>query len=337
MPPRNNSSAGGDQSMGASAPGTARADVKDAPHLSVVIPAYRSEDCIRELADRLASAVSKITQNYEILFVEDAGGDHSWNIICELAAHDSRIRGLQFCRNFGQHYALTAGIDHARGDWIVTMDCDLQDPPEAIEKLYEKALQGHDVVLARRIGRDDQKWDALTSILFYRVFDYLTDTQSDPTVGAFRIFSRRVRDTLVGMREQSRFFGGLMHWMGFPTATVDVLRTPRFAGKSTYTFRKRMALALPAIVAFSNKPLYLVVKAGFVIALFAFVAGVVFAVRQLVYKIPVEGWTSVIVSLYFLGGIIISTLGVVGIYVGKTFDQTKGRPLYIVHRSTSDG
>ena len=162
-----------------------------------------AEGCIRELADRLVTALPKITENYEIIFVEDAGGSSSWSIICELAARDSRIRGLQFCRNFGQHYALTAGIDHARGDWIVTMDCDLQDPPEAVETLYEKALQGHDVVLARRIGRDDHKWDALTSLMFYRVFDYLTDTRSDPAVGAFRIFSRRARDTLVGMREQA--------------------------------------------------------------------------------------------------------------------------------------
>jgi len=304
------------------------------PRISVVIPAFRSEDCIEELTRRLRASLTAITESFEIIFVEDAGGDRSWEIIQAMAREDHRIKGIQFSRNFGQHSALTAGIDHARGHWIVTMDCDLQDSPEAIPALYEKAQEGFDIVLVRRIGREGEKADAFTSKWFYRIFDYLTDTKSDPAIGAFRIFSAGVRDSFVQMREPTRFFGGLMQWMGFETAYIDVPRPPRYAGKSSYDFRKRLALALPAIIAFSNKPLILVVTCGFIISFAAFLGGIFFAIRRLVYDIPVEGWTSVIVSLYFLGGIIIVTLGVVGIYVGRTFDEAKGRPLYIVRRIT---
>jgi glycosyltransferase involved in cell wall biosynthesis len=305
-----------------------------APQLSVVIPAYNSEACIRELTRRLQAELPAITEDYEIVFIEDGGEDGSWGIICDLAARDRRIRGLQFSRNFGQHFALTAGLDYAAGDWIVIMDCDLQDPPEFIKTLYTKALEGYDVVLARRITNGAAPSQPLTSKLFYRVFDYMTDTRSDPAIGAFRILSRRVRDAFVSMREESRYFGGLMQWMGFPSTSVDVPRAVRFAGTSTYTFRKRLALALPAILAFSNKPLLIVVNIGFLISAAALAFGILIALRKVLYGTPVEGWTSVIVSLYFLTGMIMVTLGVVGIYVGKVFEQTKARPLYIVRRTT---
>lgn len=283
---------------------------------------------------RLAAALPAITQDYEVVFVEDSGGDGSWALICEFARQDGRVRGLQFSRNFGQHHALTAGMDYARGDWVVTMDCDLQDPPEAIKPLYDKAQEGYDLVLARRVGGGAEP---LSSRLFYRIFDYLTGTYTDPAVGAFRIFSRRVCDNLATMREQSRFFGGLMQWLGFPSATVDVPRGARFAGHSTYNFRRRLRLAGRAILAFSNKPLVLVVNIGFVMSFVAFIYGLVITARKVIYGIPVEGWTSVIVSLYFLSGIILATLGVVGLYVGKALDEVKKRPLYIIRRTTFDG
>lgn len=304
------------------------------PHISVVIPVYKAESSLYQLYSRLKVSLEEISPDFEIVLIEDCGGDRSWEIILELAQLNPRVKGLQFSRNFGQHYGITAGLDHCDGDWVVVMDCDLQDRPEEIPRLYAKAQEGYDIVLARRGKRKDSQLKRLTSWLFYQIFNYFTELQYDGEVGNFRIISRQVAQDFCLMRERLRFFGGLVDWMGFPTASIDVEHEERLNGKSTYTFAKLWKLASETIIAYSDKPLRLSIKLGFTLSGFAFIYGIYILTRALLYSSPVTGWSSVIVSLYFLGGIIISILGILGIYLGKTFDEIKRRPLYLVRNST---
>jgi polyisoprenyl-phosphate glycosyltransferase len=301
--------------------------------ISVVIPVYKADDCLDELYRRLKTSLESLTHDFEVLLVEDGGPDRSWEVIRKLAQKDPRIKGLRFSRNFGQHYGITAGLDHSDGDWTVVMDCDLQDRPEEIPNLYRKALEGYDVVLARRKHRSVDS-HFLASSLFYGVFSWLSDIQYDKEVGNFRMMSRKVVKNLRSMRERLRFFGGLVDWLGFRTANVDVEHAPRHAGKTAYTFKKLYRLAAETIIAYSDKPLRLSVKFGFFMSIVSLAVGIWYTARALVNGSPVMGWPSLIVSLYFLGGIIIAILGVIGIYLGKTFDEAKKRPLYIVAEST---
>lgn len=306
------------------------------PLISVVIPVYKAEHSLDELYQRLKAALETISPDFEIVLVEDCGGDNSWQVIERLAAADSRVRGIQFSRNFGQHYGITAGLDHCKGDWVVVMDCDLQDRPEEIPRLYAKAQEGYDIVLARRGARQDPLLKRMASWLFYRVFSYLADIEYDGESGNFRIMSRKVVANVRRMREQLRFFGGLVQWMGFPTAGIEVDHDERFEGKSTYTFAKLWKLASETIIAYSDKPLRLAVRFGFLMAFFSFCYGAYILGGAFFYSSPIPGWSSLIVSLYFIGGIIIGILGILGIYLGKTFDESKKRPLYIVRQATFD-
>lgn len=303
-------------------------------HLSIVIPVYKAENCLHELYRRLCNSLEQITHDFEIILVEDCGGDNSWDVIEELAKKDPRVIGIQFSRNFGQHYGITAGLDHCRGEWVVVMDCDLQDRPEEIPRLYAKALEGYDIVLADRGKRQDTLIKRMSSHLFYRIFSYLLGTEYNGNTGNFRIISRKVVNNFLLMREQLRFFGALVNWMGFSTATILVEHADRYAGQSAYSFKKLLKLAGDAIIAFSDKPLRLVIKLGFLISLIAFVMGIYIFFKALFHHSTVLGWSSLIVSLYFIGGIIICILGIIGIYLGKTFDEIKKRPLYIINRTT---
>jgi dolichol-phosphate mannosyltransferase len=313
-----------------------RAMQKNTPLISVVVPVYKAENCLDELYRRLKQALETISPDFEIVLVEDCGGDSSWQVIERLAGQDARVKGIQFSRNFGQHYGITAGLDHCDGDWVVVMDCDLQDRPEEIPRLYAKAQEGYDIVLARRGRRQDPLLKRFTSWLFYKLFSYLADMDYDGETGNFRIMSRKVAESFRKMREQLRFFGGLVQWMGFPTASIEVQHAGRHEGQSSYTFAKLWKLATETIIAYSDKPLRLAVRFGFLMAFFAFCYGVYALVRATVYGVPILGWSSLIVSLYFIGGVIIAILGILGIYLGKTFDESKKRPLYIVRRATFD-
>lgn len=306
------------------------------PQISVVVPVYKAENCLDELYRRLKQSLEKISPDFEIVLVEDCGGDRSWEVIERLARQDARVKGIQFSRNFGQHYGITAGLDHCRGEWVVVMDCDLQDRPEEIPRLYAKAQEGYDIVLARRGHRKDPLMKRFTSWLFYKLFSYLADMDYDGETGNFRIMSRKVVESFRKMREQLRFFGGLVQWLGFPTASIEVQHAERHEGQSSYTFAKLWKLATETIIAYSDKPLRLAVRFGFLMAFLAFCYGVYTLIRAMLYDIPIMGWSSLIVSLYFIGGIIIALLGIIGIYLGKTFDESKKRPLYVVRRVTFD-
>jgi len=287
------------------------------------------------LTERVVAAASQITEDFEIIYVDDHGGDNSWTLIEELAAADSRVRGIKLCRNFGQHYALTAGLDVCRGEWTVIMDCDLQDQPEYIGALHARALEGYDVVLARRMDRDDGFLDHVTSSLFYRVFNALTGSTADSKVGAFRIMSRKVVETFRRMPERHRFFGGMIEWMGFATSMIDVARSPRTERSSGYTLLKRFRLASDAVLSFSNRPLVLATRAGLVICVLSLLTSVVIVVQRIRGAIPEIGFASVIVSIFFLSGAILTSLGLLGAYIGRIYDEVKGRPSYIIDRVTS--
>lgn len=304
------------------------------PLISVVIPVYKAERILDELYRRLAGALGSVSQAFEIILVEDCGGDRSWEVIERLAAADPRVIGLQFSRNFGQHYGITAGLDACRGDWVVVMDCDLQDAPEEIPRLYAKAQEGFDVVLALRGPRQDPLLKRATSWLFYRLFSYLADIKFDGDSGNFRIMSRQVVKNFTRMREQLRFFGGHVQWMGFPTTGIQVLHAERFDGSSSYTFSKLWRLASDTIIAYSDKPLRMAASLGLTMAAVSFAAGGWFLGRALFHGTAIPGWASLMVSLYFIGGLIIGILGIIGIYIGKSFDEAKKRPLYIVRRMT---
>lgn len=304
------------------------------PLISVVIPVYKAEKMLDELYTRLRDALETVSPHFEIVLVEDCGGDRSWEVIERLAKADPRVVGLQFSRNFGQHYGITAGLDQCRGDWVVVMDCDLQDAPEEIPRLYHKAQEGYDVVLALRGQRQDPPLKRFTSWLFYRLFSYLADIDFSGDSGNFRIMSRQVVKNFNRMREQLRFFGGHVQWMGFPTTGLQVQHAERAEGKSTYTFSKLWKLAADTIIAYSDKPLRMAARLGMSMAAVSFGFGAFILIRSMVHSSPIPGWSSLIVSLYFIGGLIIGILGIMGVYLGKAFDETKKRPLYIVRRLT---
>jgi polyisoprenyl-phosphate glycosyltransferase len=304
------------------------------PVISIVVPVYRGESCLDELHRRLVAALEPIVPRFEIVLIEDCGPDKSWPRIRELAARDPRVRGVQFSRNFGQHRAITAGIDVARGDWIVVMDCDLQDRPEEIPRLYAAAQSGVDIVLARRQRRRDGLVKRATSAMFYAVFQYLTELNYDGSVGNFRIISRQVADSFRTVKEQMRFFGGIVTWLGYRVGSIDVQHDERFAGETSYTWRKLIELAAQTIVAHSDKPLRLAIRFGFLLAFGALAFGVWVIIRALRGGVQVSGWASLMVSIYFLSGVILGFMGILGLYLGRVFDEVKGRPLYVVRETT---
>lgn len=305
--------------------------------LSVVVPVYQAQDCLQELHRRIVQALESAGLSFELILVDDNSADSSWEIIKTLSAQDSRVKGLRFSRNFGQHYGITAGIDHSCGQWTVVMDCDLQDRPEEIPRLHAAALQGFDIVLAKRSKRQDGRLKKMSSKLFYHLFSYLADMHYDGDVGNFRIISRKVVVGYLAMRENLRFFGAQIQWLGFPTTAIEVEHASRFAGQSTYSVSKLLSLAIETIIAYSDKPLRVAVKFGFFMAATAFLAGTYVVVHGLLQQTPVLGWSSLMASIYFLGGINIALLGVLGTYVGKTFSETKKRPLYIVREVVGAG
>jgi dolichol-phosphate mannosyltransferase len=301
------------------------------PHISVVAPAYRCSECIPELCRRLTTVLETIDPNFEIVLVNDASPDRDWEVIQELARADHRIKGVNFSRNFGQHHAITAGVDHASGDWVVVMDCDLQDQPEEIPNLYRAATEdGKDVVFALRKDRQDSRIKILASRSFGFVLSSLSELPINHRVANFSIFSRRVARSYRRLREGSRSHGLTLLWCGFKSGYVEAQHAPRFAGKSTYNLRRSVKLAIESITSQSNKPLRMSIRFGFAMAVLAMGFALYLAVRKLFFDDSVSGWTSTIVSLYFIGGLLIANMGVVGLYLGKVFDETKRRPIYIV-------
>ena len=303
--------------------------------ISVVSPVYGCRECLGELCSRLAATLAPLTDDFEIILVNDACPQGSWEHIQALARQDNRIKGLNLSRNFGQHYAITAGLDHASGDWVVVMDCDLQDKPEEIGKLYAKAMEGYDIVFGQRIERQDSFFKKLASRLFYRVLEYFTDTEHDKTIANFGIFSRQVIETVNLYREQNRSFPLFVKIAGFKRTKIPVQHDDRLYGKSSYNLTKLINLAIDSIVAHSNKPLRLFIQMGFFIALGSLLYACWLFLSYFLYGDIAEGWTSMMVSMFFMFGLLFGILGILGLYIGKIFDEVKGRPLYIIREAVN--
>ncbi|PUE63339.1 glycosyltransferase [Arcobacter caeni] len=303
-------------------------------HISIVTPIYGCCSSLNSLYERLNRTLSTITNDFEIIMVNDASPDNAWEGIKELALKDKRVKGINLSRNFGQHKAITAGLDYASGDWIVVMDCDLQDQPEEIVKLYNKAQEGYDIVFGRRSERKDGFFKKLSSKLFYKVYDYFTESKVDNTIANFSIISKKVLDSLKELREQNRMYPLFINWIGFNKTEIDIEHAKREEGKSSYTIKKLIDLAIDSIVSQSNKPLKLSIKFGFIVSLLSLFYAFWLIVRYFLFSIPTEGWTSVMVSIYFIGGLLFANMGILGLYIGKIFDETKNRPIYIVQETT---
>jgi len=299
--------------------------------ISIVLPCYNTASCLDALYQRLCLTLENLVDDFEIIMVNDCSPDNDWEIIKELAKKDSRVKGLSLSKNFGQHTAITAGLDVSLGKYVVVMDADLQDQPEEIQKLYVEAINGYDVVLARRSKRKDPFFKKLGSKLFYKVYDFLSDAVTDNSVANFGIYSRKVIDSFCLMREKDRNFVSFIQWLGYKTKYVDVIHAARFAGETSYSLIRQIQLGLRTIISFSNKPLFFSVQLGFWMSLLAFMVGIYFIFKYLILKSAITGWTSLIVSMYFLSGLVLMNLGIVALYIAKIYDEVKHRPLYIVN------
>ncbi len=303
-------------------------------YISVVSPVYRAENIVSELVSRLKVELSKITNDFEIILVEDCGPDNSWEKVLIETQNDTRVKGIKLSKNFGQHHAITAGLDASKGEWVVVMDCDLQDRPEEIINLYNEAQKGYDIVFARRVERQDSFVKTITSKLFYKVFSYLSGIEQDGSIANFGIYSRKVINSINSMRESMRAFSPMARWVGFNKAAIDVTHSERFEGKTSYNWNKLINLALDIAIAYSDKPLKLTIKLGFSIAFLSLIYAIYNVFAYLTGIITVSGYASLIVSIWFLSGLIIFILGIVGLYVGKTFEGMKQRPIYLIDKKT---
>ena len=307
------------------------------PLLSIVSPVYKAEKIVPELVRRITESVKTITSDYEIVLVCDGSPDNSWLAIKEVCERDHNVKGINLSRNFGQHYAITAGMRYSKGEWIVLMDCDLQDPPEEIPKLYAKALEGFDIVQSRRIHRKDGFFKRLSSKAFHVVYDWFSGMKTDNAISNLGIYSRKVIDAFNEMQETARSFGTLLSYVGFRKTTIDVEHSERFEGKSSYSFHKLMGLMFDVTISNSNKPLRIITEFGFLFSFLAFLLALYNVVAHWVGIVTLQGFTTTVFSIWFVGGVVMMVLGVLGLYIGKIFNQVKQRPLYIVSEEINTG
>lgn len=300
------------------------------PHISIVSPVYRGEKMVHELVRRIMENISSITEDYEIILVNDASPDASWEMIMAECKTEPRVKGLNLSRNFGQHYAISAGLAYAKGEWVVVMDCDLQDRPEEIPNLYKKAQEGYEIVLARRMQRQDKAMKRLSGWLYHTALDWLAGGKTDRTVANFGIYHQKVVRTYNQMPEHSRSFQSLIRYMGYRVAKLDVQHAERMEGTSSYTLRRLLRLTYDIIISNSNKPLRMAVTFGFGMAGISFLLALYNLIAKWTGIIQVPGYTTTVFSIWFVGGLLLLMMGVLGLYISKIFDQVKGRPIYIV-------
>ena len=299
--------------------------------LSVVSPCYGAPTLLRQLVEQITETVSQLTDSYEIILVEDCSPDNSRDIIRDICATDSHVKGVFLSRNFGQQSALNAGYDISQGDYVVTLDCDLQNPPSQIRDLYLKAKEGYDIVFATRQHRPDTFFMTKGSQVFNSLMGFLTDTKQDKTVAEFAIFSHKVISAMAKMGDYRRYYPLMTQWVGFKTAKVDVEHAVRTDGKkSSYSMKKRIELAVTTAVSFSTKSLRLIVYFGTVITLLAIVAAIVLVIKTMFMDEEVSGWTTLFVSIWFIAGIMIMIMGIMAVYIGSIFDEVKHRPTYLI-------
>lgn len=301
--------------------------------ISIVIPVYGCKKAVSELYRRIVVTLEKMGRSFEIIMVEDSCPQKSWEEIKKLCQDDKRVVGIKLSRNFGQMKAITAGLKASCGDRIIVMDCDLQDRPEYIENLWNKAEEGFDIVYSKRKNRKDNFLVRLLSKMFYIIYNHFSDMKYDFEVGNFSIANRKVIDAFLEMGENSRDYIMFLMWLGFKDTTIEIEGDKRFSGASAYTFRKKVNLAISLITEQSNKPLIISVKFGLLISLASAIYIVYIILRSVLVGDLDMGWPTIVASIYLVGGLILGALGIAGIYIGNIFTETKNRPLYIVDES----
>ena len=301
------------------------------PRHSFVLPVYNEEQTLPELYARLSSVLRKLDGSSEMLFIDDGSSDRSCEIILELQRRDPRVRLVRFSRNFGHQVAISAGIDHADGDAIVIMDADLQDPPEVVPAMLEQWRKGYEVVYAIREHREgDPRLKRMLAAAFYRVLRRWSDLDLPVDVGDFRVIDRRVAEVFRSLPERSRYVRAMFSWIGFRQIGVPFARDERFAGKPKYSFRMSLKLAMDGLINFSTAPLRFVLMSGFAIAALSFVvAAFAFAARMAGYY-ALPGWASLLLAVCFIGGVQLTVVGVLGLYLERVYNEVKSRPLYVV-------
>lgn len=298
--------------------------------ISIVSPVYRAEKILPILVSEINLVMERIGEDYEIILVDDRSPDNSWEVMKVLSSRNPKIKSIRLSRNFGQHSAIFAGLTKTKGDWVVVMDCDMQDQPKEIAKLYKKALEGYDIVLGQRENRKDKFLKKLSSKLFYKVFNYLSGGQFNNEIGNFGIHKKKVIDSILNISDYIKFFPLFINWVGFKSVSIPIEHGEREEGKSSYSISRLLKLAFNVIVSFSDKPLRLFINFGLSISILSFIVGLYYLYLALTGKIAQPGFSSLILSIWFLSGIIISCIGIVGVYLGKTFDQAKNRPTFII-------
>jgi len=308
------------------------------PSFSVVVPVYNEETGLASFHARLAAAMAALGERWDVVYVNDGSRDASLRVIEALRANDPHVSLLNLSRNFGKEIAVTAGLDHVAGDAVIVIDADLQDPPELIPDLVAQWRAGFDMVYAQRRKRDGETWlKRTTATWFYRLMTHTGRVSLPRDTGDFRLMSRRVVDAVLTMREQHRFMKGIFAWVGFPSIAVAYDRAPRHAGATKWTYWKLWNLALEGITSFTVMPLKVATYLGLIVAVLALLYLVIIVSRTLLYGNPVAGYPSLLAVVLFLGAVQMITLGIIGEYLGRVFNETKGRPLYLVERFEAAG
>lgn len=298
--------------------------------ISIVSPIYRAEKILPILVEEICSTMKRIGETFEIILVDDRSPDNSWNVMKELSKRYENLRIYRLSKNFGQHATIIAGLTKAKGDWIVVMDCDMQDQPKEIEKLYHKAQEGYEVVLGKRVARVDKKVKKLGSKIFYKIFNYFAGIEINNEVANFGIYHKKVIKAILEVGDKIKFFPLFVNWVGFKSVAIPIEHASREEGESSYSLFKLFSLAFNVIVSFSDKPLRIFVGFGLSISVLSIFIGLYYFIQYLLGNITEPGFSSLILSVWFLSGVIISCIGVVGVYLGKTFNQTKDRPVFII-------
>jgi dolichol-phosphate mannosyltransferase len=302
--------------------------------LSIVIPIYNEEENIDSLINRLRTVVAQMQISCEYIFVNDGSKDHSFQLIKNLALADPAVKYIDFSRNFGHQIAVSAGLDLAAGDRVAIIDADLQDPPELIIDMFAKMDQGYEVVYAKRNNRNGESWlKKFTAKVFYRILKSITSVKIPVDTGDFRIIDRKVVNVLNQMPEHNKFLRGQISWIGFKQTYVEYDRKVRQAGSTGYTYKKMIRLALDGITSFSNFPLKVASICGFVVSGIAFMVMIYALYSRYITKDYVEGWTSTIISVLFLGGIQLISIGIIGEYISRLSENARNRPLYIINET----
>lgn len=299
--------------------------------LSVVVPVYNEEQVLPQFYSRLSLVLQPMPFDYEIIFVDDGSSDRSRDVLYRLREQDAGIGIIELSRNFGKEVALTAGLDHATGDAVIVIDADLQDPPELIPEFVQQWRRGYDVVFGRRLSREGESWLKIQSAKwFYRIINRLSDVNIPEDTGDFRLLSRRAVDALNSLREKHRYMKGLYAWVGFPQKEIGYHRSPRAAGTTKWNYWKLWNFALEGITSFSDAPLKMATYLGVMTSLVAFLYGIYFLLRTLLFGNPVPGYPSLILVILFLGGVQLVCLGIIGEYLARTYGESKARVLYFV-------